>query len=364
MRENWREQSASRPHIARVRRVTEASDVQTMIQPSAPEDLPEIPVVDCGAGGPFRLAELMPAGMADMLDAARRLYTRPLLGLIDRRSQAWLARNKSPYAPEIERIAAFAGRPGVRALNISYEWACTTGARDGRLCRVLDWPFKGLGRGVAVARHTGQAGTWYNVTWPGFVGVLTALKPGKFAAALNQAPLRRRTGLLACDWLIDRVRVDRSIDPPSTHILRQAFETCPDFDSALAFLGSQPMALPALFVLAGVKGEVAIIERQEQDAIIHRGPGAIANHWLNPDWRGRPRGEESQGRRQMLLDRIEGHALEPDFSWLVPPILNRRTRLATFLDAVKGEMAILGLEQSGRSAVPATRILRLSGLLP
>jgi hypothetical protein len=39
----------------------------------------------------------------------------------------------------------------------------------------------------------GPAGEYYSVTWPGYVGTLTALAPDRFAAAINQAPLRRRT---------------------------------------------------------------------------------------------------------------------------------------------------------------------------
>ena len=39
------------------------------------------------------------------------------------------------------------------------------------------------------------AGEFFNVTWPGYVGVLTALAPDRFGASINQAPLRRRTHL-------------------------------------------------------------------------------------------------------------------------------------------------------------------------
>ena len=39
----------------------------------------------------------------------------------------------------------------------------------------------------------GPAGEFFNITWPGFVGALTAMAPWRFAAAINQAPLWRRT---------------------------------------------------------------------------------------------------------------------------------------------------------------------------
>ena len=61
------------------------------------------------------------------------------------------------------------------------------------LRRTLDWPFPGLGRLVEVARQRGAAGDFLSVTWPGFAGLLTAVAPGRFAASINQAPMRRRT---------------------------------------------------------------------------------------------------------------------------------------------------------------------------
>ena len=61
------------------------------------------------------------------------------------------------------------------------------------LARTLDWPFPGLGRHLEVARMRGPAGDFDNVTWPGYVGALTASAPGRFAASINQAPLWRRT---------------------------------------------------------------------------------------------------------------------------------------------------------------------------
>ena len=98
---------------------------------------------------------------------------------------------------DVAAIAAALGFPGIWFLNGSYEWGCTAAARDEDgapwLARTLDWPYPGLGRHLEVARMRGTAGEFFNVTWPGYVGVLTASAPGRFAAAINQAPLRRRT---------------------------------------------------------------------------------------------------------------------------------------------------------------------------
>ena len=65
--------------------------------------------------------------------------------------------------------------------------------------RTLDWPFKGLGRHIAVARMRGAGGgDFFSVTWPGYVGALTAMAPGRFAACINQAPMWRRSGIAGC----------------------------------------------------------------------------------------------------------------------------------------------------------------------
>ena len=105
-------------------------------------------------------------------------------------------------------------------------------AADGPvLRRTLDWPFPGLGRLVEVTRQRGAAGDFLNVTWPGFAGVLTAVAPGRFAASINQAPMRRRTssGLAA----VARLRAERPrglLAPAAGRrpsiCLRIAFETC------------------------------------------------------------------------------------------------------------------------------------------
>lgn len=334
---------------------------------SGPEtELPEIPVYDCGSLGAAHLVELALPRAKRMMAMGRANYSAPLLALADWRSRAWLARNETPYSAEIDRIAKRLEAPGAHALNISYEWACTTAAAAPVLMRALDWRFDGLGREVVVARHVATAGPWLNITWPGYVGALTGLAPGRFAAALNQAPLRHRTRVLPIDWLIDRLKVGGSRALPPAHLLRLAFETAKNFDHALAMLRDTPVALPVLYALTGPEGQAAIVERQERSAIVHKGDGIMANHWLNPEWTGRPRGIDSAGRGAGFADRIKqaGVALGQGFGWLRPPILNRLTRLAAILDPASGRLQVLGLERLGDIALPATQTLSLEAPPP
>ena len=132
-----------------------------------------------------------------------------------------LARAKSPPLPDT------LGRPGIWLLHGAYAFGCTALADDGPdgpvLRRTLDWPFPGLGRLVEVVRQRGAAGDFLNVTWPGFAGVLTAVAPGRFAASINQAPMRRRTTagwLLWLDYALNALAAFFSSGrPPPEHVL-------------------------------------------------------------------------------------------------------------------------------------------------
>jgi hypothetical protein len=326
--------------------------------------LPEIPIIDCDEGGAQRLFDLSAPGARRLAAVARRTYTPPVVAWLDWRSRKWIAKNESPYVPEIEHIAERLPGAGVHALNLSYEWACTTAAVGPLMMRALDWRMDGMGREIVVARHRSPSGSWLNVTWPGFVGVLTALAPGRFAAALNQAPLRRRSYLLPIDWAIDRLKVNGTRAMPPTHVLRLAFETCSTFDEAVEVLRDTPIALPCLFAISGAKGEACVIERQEEKAFVFDGNEVMANHWLNSQWRpGRPRGIDSEGRWRALrasIQQAEASGAGQGFGWLRPPVLNRLTRLAAVMNAATGALSVIGLEARGTIAMPVTKALHVA----
>ncbi|HSE78796.1 MAG TPA: hypothetical protein VLG66_12410 [Alphaproteobacteria bacterium] len=312
-------------------------------------DCPTIPLIDLGAAGPLQLLERELARAHALLALARRRHGRPLLRLGDRVSRAWLQRADNPYRREILAVAEILGAPGAIMLNMSFEWGCTSGAapdpssRGNRMMRVLDWPVEGLGRYVVVARHEAPAGPYFDITWPGAVGVLNAMAPKRFAAAINQAPMVRHGLTLAGDWTRNRIAVWRSRALPPAHLLRRVFSIAADFAAAKEMLIHTPIALPALFILSGIKTEEGcVIERLENRAFVHDGAVACANDWLSPGLHGRSRGRDNRRRRQALTQ-IQ---LAPNnhFAWLAPPILNRRTRLALTANAALGQLAILGVE--------------------
>ncbi|WP_193367116.1 hypothetical protein [Pelagibius marinus] len=338
-------------------------------RPAKPRDpqavLPEIPLH--AVAGPGDLLHLEPARLAALITAAERRYPRPAIALADRLSQRWLERSANPYLEEIAAVAAALGRPGAHFLNMSYEWACTCSVgpspdgRANRLTRVLDWPFEGLGAELVAARQRGPAGDWINITWPGFSGSIQGLAPGRFAAAFNQAPLRRRSPSKVIDWACDRYGLWKSRALPPGHLLRRVFDEAPDFAAAKSMLAETPLALPAIFSLAGCEpGEQAVIERLEDHAVVHEGPQVAANHWNAADMPpARARGTVSDRRAEVM--RAEAAAAGPDLAWLKPPVLNPTTRLALYAEPASGRLVAQGFEAAGPDrAVPATAVTEIA----
>jgi len=322
--------------------------------------LPAIPLIDAGRDGPNALAVAAPDRLARIMAISEKRYGRVALALGDRISRRWLERTANPYLGEIAAVARMVGRPGAHLLNLSYEWTCTSSVGpdpdgDGsRLLRTLDWPLDGLGRNVIVARQHGEAGVYYNVTWPGFSGVVTAMAPGRFSAAINQPPLRRYTPSCWLDWAISRGRTFRSDALPPAHLLRRVFDTCRTFDAAKAMLTETPICLPAFFVLSGTRPDQGcVVERLETCAAVRPAPVSAANHWIALTVPGRTRGFDSEGRCA-LMERLRDRAAD-DFGWVAPPILNETTRLAVSATAARGWLAAWGFESTG----PATAVFRL-----
>jgi len=324
-----------------------------------------IPYFDISEGGPVDLCRLAPDRLGALIEAGRAHYGSVALSAGDRISRTWLTKAQNPYVEEIDRIAGTVGIAGAFLLNLSYEWTCTTGigrdpsGRGNRLLRTLDWPLDGLGRNVVVARQSGPAGDYFSATWPGFTGVLTAMAPGRFSAAINQPPMRRWTPSCWFDWVVNRGRTWRSRALPPVHLLRRVFETCETFADAVRLLTETPLALPAFFTLSGNEaGEGAVIERDETRAWVRRSPSAAANHWLEGGNPGdRLRGEDSPGRLA-LMGRLRDSAGD-GFDWVQPPILNVTTRLAVVANANTGTFLVNGYERDG----PATGRFSLDGLL-
>jgi len=292
----------------------------------------------------------------------------PLLDAVTRR---WLTRSRSPYVGEISAIASTLGFSGIWFLNGSYQWGCTARARDDDapwLVRTLDWPFPGLGRHVEVAQMVGSAGEFYSVTWPGFVGVLTGMAPGRFAASINQAPMWRRTRrarLRPLDMMTNAAATWSVRHMPPDQLLRHVFETAPDFATAREQLERTPIARPVIYTLAGcATGERCVIERTIDAFTTRIDDTGAANDWLvrRKGWEGRigadvmftcshdEAGANSQDRHRALTS---WHApFVGSFDWVVTPVLNRYTRMAVEACPARGLLRVVGYESVPGSELP------------
>jgi hypothetical protein len=281
-------------------------------------------------------------------------------------SKRWLEKSNNPYRDEIGQNAEIIGIKGVHALNLAYEWGCTTGVYNTDngvvMTRVLDWPFPTLGENIVVAHQRGPAGDFHNLTWPGFSGVLQATAEGRFSAAMNQAPVRRTSGGAIRDWLRDRHLVNKGNALPPAHLLRKAFETAANYQEAKKILSTEPVSMPVIFTLAGVnKGEGCVIERTDTKAMIREmqdGRVCAANHFetgLNGAGNGwTARGETSLPRMEYARA-LPIADIDSKFTWLRPPVSCEFSRVAAVFSPSKGRLEVLGTA----GVKPVTKIFQL-----
>jgi len=198
---------------------------------------------------------------------------------------------------------------------------------------------------------------------------LTASAPGRFAAAINQAPLWRRTMnplLRPYDLAANALSTWRVSFCPPDHLLRQVFETCRDFAEAKHRLETVPIARPVIFTLVGcAPGERCVIERTEQGYVTRVDDTAAANDWLEPakPWEARVAAHllftasyeeaaaRSRTRREALGSWSRGFS-SADFAWVVPPVLNAFTRCAVQACPARGRLSVVGYEMEEGTDLP------------
>jgi hypothetical protein len=337
---------------------------------SAP--LTAIPVIDIRDGGPPRHARQSAVQARALRDACLDFFPRaalPLVPALDWTARRWLTHSRSPYLQEIADIAAVLKFSGVWLLNASYQWGCTARAfeHDGVpwIIRTLDWPFTGMGRHVAVTRMGGASGDFFSVTWPGYVGALTAMAPGRFAAAINQAPMWRRTWhrwLRPFDFAANAINIWTRVDYiPPDQLLRRTFELCDDYAAARRMLETTPVARPVIYTLAGCAAkERCVIERTETTFVTREDNTCAANDWVpsRTGWEGRI------GTRRFLTSSFEdaasysrarcdtlagwsGSVTADGFDWVREPVLNPYTRLAVAMCPARGILHAAGYDLTG-----------------
>ena len=332
-----------------------------------------IPLIDIRANGPRQLMRDHGERAKDLISASRKTFGlfseiigHLLLPYGDRLSRGWLIKTNNPYLDEIDFYADHLGVPGVHALNICFEWGCTSAVyakEDGpTLARVMDWRFPKLGHHMIIAHQNGPAGDFYNVTWPGVSGVFHGMAPRRFAAALNQAPMQCHRLTYIGDWVKNRMQVFAAAGLPPAHLLRQVFEEAQSYADAVERLCQTQVAVPVIYILAGVNpGEGCVIERTENDygiRAMENGRVCAANQFdtrLNCVAHGwRPRRINSAGRAHQART-IPLTGIDDRFGWFKPPIANAHTRMAMLTSAATGKLSAFGTH----GVKPVTDIFQL-----
>jgi hypothetical protein len=213
-----------------------------------------------------------------------------------------------------------------------------------------------------VAHMRGICGDFFSVTWPGYVGALTAMAPSRFAACVNQAPLRRRTAhrwLRAYDFARNaRVIWHSAALMPPDQLLRQTFEHCADFAAARRMLEQTPVARPVIYILIGcAANERCVIERTETGFVTREDDTSAANDWVpcRPGWEGRigtrrfltssfDDAASYSGARRESLKAWDGEVSAPGFDWVREPVLNPYTRLAVAMCPATGVLRAVGYD--------------------
>ncbi len=336
----------------------------------------EIPFIDARQSGLEEVARQYKSETIALINQSRdafgktsRYASHIALPLGDFLARRWLAKSGNLYAAEIKALSKAVGISGITALNLSYEAGCTGGAfasgHDGvRLLRALDWPFPALGEHIIAVHQQGRAGDFYNITWPGVSGVFQGMAAGRFACALNQAPMRRHKTGIYLDWLKNRLAFYKNNALPPAHLLRRVFEEAKDYDAAREMLATTPLALPVIYILTGTNpGEGCIIERTENDHAIRdieNSPGVCAANHFHSHLNGAPygwmpRAIDSQGRYNALHNTKADAAAGDYFEWFAPPVANHLSRLAMTADAATGKLSVMGVE----GQIQVTRVLVL-----
>jgi hypothetical protein len=272
----------------------------------------DFPIVDVGREGGWAAFQALPERTRALRQTALESlpFPRWAANILNARSRAWLDRTGNPYGAEIHRIADAIGEDGIYILNLVYDWACSTSAGpapDGlgnRLVRILDWGMPGIGPFSVLNHHRGPAGPFVSAGWPAYCGVLTGMAPGRFSAAINKGAIEFILGKAGVDEMLAHFTLlfeGRSMPPE--HLLRQVFETAPDYATARRMLEDTSVRLtrPVIFTLSGTApGEGCVIEGRNNQratrAIDSATPQvAAANDWYISGWRGHPHAYASRG---------------------------------------------------------------------
>ena len=154
----------------------------------------------------------------------------------------------------------------VRAANLSYEMSvlaqmplswCTSLAINGSMVKSLDWPIKAMkGKDRLI-----DFGDFVSVGYPGLLGVITGVRPGRYAITVNM------------DAFAD-IRHIAPLGTPVMFLIRACLEQAKTFDEAVQFVHRRVAAAPAFIHIVGTRWSTVVCTRDHSKLSVK----AITNH--------------------------------------------------------------------------------------
>lgn len=290
--------------------MTDKDDIFYGLNKAEREALPAMPSFKNKSGAEI-IANMPDRFRALMKVASGSVFKRAYFAVSDSYLKKKHEQTNSRYAAELQATDALAGRPQVYTLNESYDFFCTSASRivDGKpvLLSTLDWgKMPEICHALFHAECEGDHGPYdmYNVT--GYSGVFRGGAEGRFAVALNRAPVPTLFNLPAIQKterehrLQDKARSHKlgfvfnlaaaviafargetiakfvstaksytSREKTIPFVLREAFETAADFTQALDMAARTKLSGSGLMVMTGVdETENCAIYRTRNNCVI------------------------------------------------------------------------------------------------
>lgn len=227
---------------------------------------------------------------------------------------------------------------------------------DGKVWagRNLDWNFPDSLKEfiINVEYQRGGATVFTATTAVGFVGILHAVKPGKFAYSMDA---RRKGGRIGANLL--EMALERGDRTPEQNA-RYVFETEDSYESAVAALSATPIVNPVYYILAGVEKPQGCVLARDRLGVVHTyemadevaspGGNVQKDFWVgitNYDLEHRPLPADDRATPMTNnLNALEGKPFNDEQIWDILktwPTFNGHTDITAVVDVKAGKFDVV-----------------------
>lgn len=168
----------------------------------------------------------------------------------------------------------------------------TAGVKTPFHIRTMDWPMENLEKlTIEVDFVRGGQVVYSATTWPGYVGILTGVRPSCFSISVNYRRTQRGSENML-KAVIGNMLQGLASSWPVSFLVREVLETDGSYERALGSLQASELMAPTYIVVAGVReGQGAVITRSRNPSVrlppwvlATNGPVVQTNHdWFADD---------------------------------------------------------------------------------